>query len=234
LLLVWGTLPLGKCTRKDHDRIARRSTDVGSRPVTIADSLLDELDAVAGSFALHLRTRDVARGVDVLRRVADAVRRTIRDGVVPPRTSPVAPLPDGPILRLDDVPTDPLTRRVVAEAGFEPGAAVRCEVDGLADLDDCPRAVVLRLFPNPRGSAGVLPAGWIDLAGEWVFGDQDPETMVRLRVLGVEATVMAKEAAGILHGCARARAWCDVVTGDVRARVRTASISFGVAPHVAV
>lgn len=239
---MWGTLPLGKCTRKDHDRIAGADPDVGSRPVTTADSLLDELDAVAGSFALHLRTRDVARGVDVLRRIAEAVRRTIRDGVVPPRTSPVAPLPDGPIVRFDDLPTDPLTRRRVAdivdelaaEAGFEHGAAVLCEVDGLADLDECPRAVVLRLFPSPQGSAGHLPASWIDLAGEWVFGDQDPETMVRLRVLGVEARVMAKEAAGILHGCARARAWCDVVTGDVTTRVRTASISFGVAPHVAV
>ena len=210
--------------------------------MTTADSLLDELDAVVGSFALHLRTRDVARGVDVLRQVADAVRRTVRDGLLPPRVSPVAPLPDGPIVRLDDLPTDPLTRRriadivddLVADAGFERGAAVLCEVDGLADLDECPRAVVLRLFPSPNGSAGLVPASWIDLAGEWVFGDQDPETMVRLRVLGVEAQVMAKEAAGILHGCARARAWCDVVTGEVASRVRTASISFGIAPHVAV
>lgn len=210
--------------------------------MTTADSLQDELDAIAGSFALHLRTRDVARGVEVLHQVADAVRRTVRDGLLPPRVSPVAPLPDGPIVRLDDLPTDPLTRRrvtdivddLVVDAGFERGAAVLCEVDGLADLDDCPRAVVLRLFPRPQGSAGELPPGWIDLAGEWVFGDQDPETMVRLRVLGVEAEVMAKEAAGILHGCARARAWCDVVTGDVTSRVRTASISFGIAPHVAV
>ncbi|HEY1119277.1 MAG TPA: hypothetical protein VGE43_16305, partial [Acidimicrobiales bacterium] len=73
--------------------------------MTTADSLLDELDAVVGSFALHLRTRDVARGVDVLRHVADAVRRTVRDGLLPPRVSPVAPLPDGPIVRLDDLPT---------------------------------------------------------------------------------------------------------------------------------
>lgn len=210
--------------------------------MTAADSLLDELDDVVGSFALHLRTRDVARGVDVLRQVADAVRRTVRDGLVPPRVSAVAPLPDGPIVRLDDLPTDPLTRRrvadivddLLADAGFERGAAVFCEVDGLADLDECPRAVVLRLFPSPHGGAGRLPASWIDLAAEWAFGDQDPETMVRLRVLGVEAEVMAKEAAGILHGCARARAWCDVVTGDATSRVRTASISFGIAPHVAV
>jgi len=222
--------------------MAPLGSGLGSPPVTTADSLLDELDAVAGSFALHLRTRDVARGADVLRQVAEAVRRTVRDGLLPPRISPVAMLPDGPLVRLDDLPTDPLTRRriadivddLVVEAGFERGAAVLCEVDGLVDLDECPRAVVLRLFPSPQGSAGQLPAGWIDLAGEWVFGDQDPDTVVRLRVLGVEAEVMAKEAAGILHGCARARAWCDVVTGDVTSRVRTASISFGIAPHVAV
>ena len=46
------------------------------------------------------------------------------------------------------------------------------------------------------GAAGRLPHHWIDLAGEWVFGDQRPEAAVRLRVLGVELTVPAKEAAG--------------------------------------
>lgn len=207
-----------------------------------ADTPLDELDSVVGSFAIHLRTRDLARAADALGGVADAVRRTVRDGVLPPRLSPVALLPDGPLVRLDDLPGDPLTRRRIADAvddllvdaGFPPGAATVCEVDGLADLDEAARAVVLRLFPDPAGSAGTLPATWIDLAGEWVFGDQDPETMVRLRVLGVEASVMAKEASGILHGCARSRAWCDVVTGDVLSRLRTASISFGIAPHVAV
>lgn len=210
--------------------------------MTTADSLLDELDSVVGSFAIHLRTRDVARGAEALRGVAEVVRRTVREGVLPPRVSPVALLPDGPLLRLDDLPADPLTRRriadavddLVVDAGFPPGAALLCEVDGLADLDDAARAVVLRLFPDPAGSAGTLPATWIDLAAEWVFGDQDPETLVRLRVLGVEATVMAKEAAGILHGCGRSRTWCDVVTGDVSSRLRTASISFGIAPHVAV
>lgn len=210
--------------------------------MTTADTLLDELDAVVGSFALHLRTRDVSAGADALRGVGDVVRRVVRDGVLPPRVSPVAPLPDGPLVRLDDLPTDPLARRRIADAvddlvtaaGFARGDAVLCDVDGLADLDEAPRAVVLRLFPDPAGSAGRLPPTWIDLAAEWVFGDQDPETMVRLRVLGVEASVMAKEAAGILHGCARARAWCDVVTGDVHRRLRTASISFGIAPHVAV
>jgi hypothetical protein len=222
--------------------VTTHGAGLGSPPVTTADSFQDELDAVVGSFALHLRTRDVARGVEVLHQVADAVGPTVRDGVLPPRVSSVAPLPDGPIIRLDDLATDPLTRRRIADivddlvvgAGFERSAAQLREVDGLSDLDDCARAVVLRLFPSPRGSAGQLPASWIDLAGEWVFGDQDPETMVRLRVLGVEAEVMAKEAAGVLHGCARARAWCDVVNGEVSSRVRTASISFGVAPHVAV
>jgi len=203
---------------------------------------LDELDDTVGSFALHLRTRDVARAAEALAGVAEAVRRTVRDAVLPVRISPVAPLADGPLVRIDDLPPDPLTRRRVLEAvdevlvaaGFGAGAASLCDVDGLADLDTAERAAVLRLFPDPGGSGGHLPAPWIDLAAEWVFGDQDPETLVRLRVLGVEASVMAKEAAGILHGCARARAWCDVVTGDLRGRLRTASISFGIAPHVAV
>ncbi len=210
--------------------------------MTTADTLLDDLEAVVGSFALHLRTRDLGRGVDALGAVGEVVRDSARDGVLPARVSPVAPLQGGPLLRIDDLPSDPLTRRRLADTlgdllhdrGFGPDDAVVCAVDGLEDLDDCARAVVLRMFPQPAGGAGRLPATWIDLAAEWVFGDQAPETLVRIRVLGVERSVMAKDAAGILHGCARARVWCDVVTGDVTTRVRTASISFGVAPHVAV
>ncbi len=206
------------------------------------DSLHDALDSDVTSVAVQLRTDDHAAAVDALRRVTEAVRDVVGDGAALPRISAIAPLPDGPLLRIDDLPADPVTRRELADAvedlctdaGFSPGALAVPDIDGLDDLDRCPRAVVLRLFPPPRGAAGRLPHHWIDLAGEWVFGDQAADADVRLRVLGVELTVPAKEAAGILHACATARTWCDVVTGEVTSRIRTASISFGVAPHVAM
>lgn len=206
------------------------------------DTLHDTLDSDVGSLALQLRTADHPAAVSVLRSITEALRDAVRDGAAVPRISGVAPLPDGPLLRIDDLPADLVTRRRMAEAvedlvvdaGFALGALAVLAVDGLEDLDSCPRAVVLRLFPTPLGAAGRLPRHWIDLAAEWVFGDQAPDAVVRLRVLGVELSVPAKDAAGILHGCAGARTWCDLVTGDVDSRVRTASISFGIAPHVAV
>lgn len=206
------------------------------------DTLHDALESEVGALALQLRSRDHATGATVLRSATEAVRDCVRDGSPLPRVSPVAPLPDGPVLRIDDLPRDAPTRRriadaigsLVTEAGLDPEVVVVLDLDGLADLDDCRRAVVLRLFPPPARAAGRLPHAWIDLAAEWVFGGHEPDSLVRLRVLGVEATAAVKDAAGILHGCAAVRTWCDAVTGDLTDRVRTASISFGLAPHVAL
>ncbi len=206
------------------------------------DPLHDDLNEVGEHFALQVRSPDAARAADALR----AVAATVADleptpGVRQPRCSPLAPLPDGPVLRIDDLSTRIDVRRRLSESvrralsdttlGSAPVAVL--DVDGLADLDTCRRAVVLRMFPPPAGDGRLNPT-WIDVAAEWVFGDQRPDATVRLRVLGVERAVRAAEAAGVLHGCAAAGAWCDVVTGDVTTRIRTASISFGAAPHVAI
>lgn len=207
------------------------------------DPLHDALTDVGEHFALHLRADDVASAAHVLQTIA---RSTVTLAATPemavPRTSAVAPMPDGLLLRVDDLSNRVDTRRRLAEcireamndSGLGSASVSVLDVDGLADLDRCRRAVVLRLFPQPSGAAGRLDPGWIDVAAEWVFGDQRADADVRLRVLGVERSVRAAEAAGILHECATAHAWCDVVTGDVRTRVRTASISFGTAPHVAI
>ena len=211
--------------------------------MSTADPLHDELNQVGEHFAVQVRCDDLAAAGRALRRVAVAAA-----GLEPtedhtaPRLSALAPLPDGPLLRIDDLSTRVDTRRRLAEAihdaldggDLDDADVGVLEVDGLGDLDRCRRAVVLRLFPAPAGSAGRLDPDWIDIAAEWVFGDQRPDASVRLRVLGVERAVPVAEAAGVLHGCAAARAWCDVVTGDITSRIRTASISFGAAPHVAI
>lgn len=207
------------------------------------DLLHEQLNEAGEHFAVFLETTDARAGVRALRAVGIEVGSlAAAPGATSPRISPVAPVPEGVLLRIDDLSTRIDTRRRVAQsirgslddAGI-PGTGVEIlPVDGLNDLDRCRRAAVLRLFPEPAGAAGRLPAEWIDVAADWVFGDQRPESTVRLRVLGVERAVRAAEAAGVLHGCASARVWCDIVTGDVERRIRTASISFGAAPHVAI
>ena len=207
------------------------------------DPLHDQLNEAGEHFAVFLETSQTTSGVQALRAVGiEAGSLAAAPGATAPRISPVAPMPDGMLLRIDDLSTRVDTRRRVAQsirgsladAGIPDTPVDILPVDGLGDLDRCRRAVVLRLFPEPAGAAGRLPPEWIDVAADWVFGDQRPEATVRLRVLGVERAVRAAEAAGVLHGCAAARVWCDIVTGDVDRRIRTASISFGAAPHVAI
>lgn len=207
------------------------------------DPLHDALADAGERFALHLRADDAARASRAMEAVAAAVGAlTPVPHASAPRTSALGPALDGLLLRIDDLSTRVDTRRRLAvsiraalvEAGLGDAPVSVLAVDGLRDLDECRRAVVLRMFPPPAGPAGRLDPAWIDVAAEWVFGDQSPDADVRLRVLGVEFSVRAAEAAGVLHGCAAARAWCDVVTGDVKSRLRTASISFGAAPHVAI
>ena len=42
------------------------------------------------------------------------------------------------------------------------------------------------------------------------------------------------DAPAVLHQASTAQAWCDIVNGNIDERVRTASITFGKAPHVAL
>lgn len=207
------------------------------------DSLHETLNGAGEHFALHLETDDVERGAQLLVAIGErAADLAAAPGATRPRISAPGPLPDGIVLRIDDLSNRVDTRRTLAEAiraeaaryDLEDAGLAVLPVDGLSDLDRCRRAVVLRIFPTPAGAAGRLDPAWIDVAAEWVFGDQAPDASVRLRVLGVERSVRAADAPGVLHGCASAHVWCDVVTGDVESRVRTASISFGAAPHVAI
>lgn len=207
------------------------------------DPLHGALSDAGEHFALHLHADDPVRAGRALAAVAAAARTlTPAHEADAPRLSALAPIPGGTLLRIDDLSTRVDARRrladavraALAEADLVGATVDVVPVDGLRDLDRCRRAAVLRLFPLPDSGDGRIDPAWIDVASEWVFGDQRPDATVRLRVLGVERSVRAAEAAGVLHACATARAWCDVVTGDVASRVRTASISFGIAPHVAI
>src|SRR3546814_7306339 len=75
---------------------------------------------------------------------------------------------------------------------------------------------------------------WIDIAAEWALGDLPPDATVPLRLLGAGFDLAVADAPSILHQACSARVWCDVVNGDLDDRIRTASITFGRAPHVAL
>jgi hypothetical protein len=151
--------------------------------------------------------------------------------------------PGGPLLRvarldasedalrsIPDLVADRLEQAGVTDARIEapePGG-------DLDQLDTCPNAVVLRVFPQPAGAGGAIPASWIDMACEWVLGDLAPADSVPMRLLGIEFDVKVADAPAILHQASLAGAWCDIVNGNLDERVRTASITFGRAPHVAL
>jgi hypothetical protein len=174
-----------------------------------------------------------------------AALATVRPGFPAPTISNVVLGPAGPLVRvanlvvdggedaLGDIPE--LVVQRLEEAGIEDALVEVPRRGGPLDrLDDCPSAVVLRLFPQPAGSAGVLPAAWIDIACEWVLGDLAPTDVVPIRLLGTEYAVTVADAAAAVHQASLAGAWCDVVNGRLEERVRTASITFGRTPHVAL
>lgn len=161
-----------------------------------------------------------------------------------PALSNVVHGPSGPLLRVrlaGDADEDTLLAvpdliaRRLEEAGIVSGVIEAPEPGGALDgLDTCPNAVVLRLFPHPAGAAGVLPPAWIDIACEWVLGDLTPNDTVPMRLLATEFDVKVADAPAVLHQASLAGAWCDIVNGSLDERVRTASITFGRTPHVAL
>jgi hypothetical protein len=208
-----------------------------------ADLICDYADGfvveVTGASDVDAATRALARARPDIEALSPAA---FADPDGPVVSQPVLG-PEGPLVRVArlEVSDDLLSSipDLVANRLEEEGVAdavVRAPEPGgrLDRLDTCPNAVVLRLFPPPTGEGGSLPAGWIDIAGEWVLGDLKPHDVVRLRLLAVEFDVQVADAPAVLHQASTAQAWCDIVNGDVDERVRTASITFGKAPHVAL
>jgi hypothetical protein len=151
--------------------------------------------------------------------------------------------PGGPVLRVSQLAVDAdlvatvpdLVAEALEAAGIDEATVEVVIPRGpLDDLDLCPSAVVLRVFPLPAGEAGVIPAAWVDVAAEWVLGELASDELVPLRLLGAPFQVPAAEAPAVVHHAVRARAWCDLVQGDLSDRIRTASITFGATPHLAI
>jgi len=212
--------------------------------IRVAAGAADTICDYAEGFVVHVTgTDDLDAAVAALTRARDDITSLARTAGPPPVVSNAVLAPGGPLLRvarlnapesaLCTVPA--LVARRLEEVGVTQATVDAPEPGGvLDDLDSCPNAVVLRLFPRPAGAAGTLPASWIDIACEWALGDLAPTDSVPLRLLGVEFEVSVADAPAVVHQASLAGAWCDVVNGDLGERVRTASVTFGRTPHVAL
>lgn len=195
----------------------------------------------ADGFVVQIReVDDVEGGLDALLRLRTDVEAMTPE---PPIVSAPVVAPGGPALRVVGLDVDEdalLTVLDLAVKRLHDAGVGRAVVDvpepggALDGLDRCPNAVVLRVFPQPAGAAGALPARWIDLAAEWVLGDSVPTERVPVRVLGLESELPVSDAPAVLHQAAGGRAWCDLVHGALDDRVRTASLTFGTTPHLAL
>ena len=208
-----------------------------------ADTICDFADGfivhVTGASDVDAALRALALARDDIAGLAQRAGPSIDGPVI---SNPVL-APHGPLLRVarldageDALRTVPdIVARRLDEVGAGDANVTAPAPGGALDrLDSCPNAVVLRLFPAPSGAEGTLPAAWIDIACEWVLGDLARGDTVPARLLGIGFDLPAADAPAILHQASLARAWCDVVNGDLSDRARSASITFGRAPHVAL
>ena len=214
--------------------------------IRVASGASDTICDYADGFVVHVKE---ASDVDAATRALTLARDDIAGLAARPGDPEGAVLsnavvaPGGPLLRVarlgaseERLHTIPgLVARRLEQAGVTDALVDAPEPGGHLDrLDSCPNAVVLRIFPAPAGDQGVLPASWIDIACEWVLGDLAPGDTVPMRLLAVEFDVSVADAPAVVHQASLARAWCDVVNGNLDERVRTASITFGRTPHVAL
>ena len=207
---------------------------------TFALQVRDPSDLGAAIGALKLARVDVLGLAARTRTIAAGSSGRPSDA---PTVSSVVNAPGGPLFLVENLAGDAALLRSIPEvivrrlekAGVESAAVEVPPRGGSLDvLDATTQAVVLRLFPRPRGRATTLPLDWLDIACEWVTGDVGYDEDTRLRILGVEFDVPANEVSAVVHDCGLAKAWCDAVNGDLDDRVRTASITFGRLPHLAL
>src|SRR4051812_44426974 len=157
--------------------------------------------------------------------------------------SPVVSVPGGPMLLVEHLDTEYEQLRAIPDvvvqrlekAGLDEATVAVPALGGSLDaLDEVHGAAVLRLFPEREDGPTALPGDWLDIACEWVTGDLGEDGVVRMRVLSVEFDVAAHDVPAVVHECGLAKAWCDAVIGSLDDRIRTASLTFGRLPHLAL
>jgi hypothetical protein len=173
-----------------------------------------------------------------------AVRRAIEGSMAEASAvSPVVPAPGGPIVVVTPLPgagtIQPdavlsLAESQLANAGPQAHLAP-LELGGdLDELDHTPNAATLRLFAAPDRPLTPVSPTWVDAALHWALADVAADDRLRVRLLGVEFDVEATRTAEVLRDALEARAWCDLVQGDLTSEIRVVSLTFGPLPHLAV
>ena len=212
--------------------------------IRIAPRAADLAGDLAGRFVVLLRgAPDAERAMAALHRGRQALLDLAAEHGARPLVSGVVLSPDGPLFRVSglDLGDEELhavpgvVADALAEAGLDDGTVDVIEPVGPLDaLDDTPNAAILRVFPTPAGAAGILPPRWLDVAAEWTLGDATANEPVAVRLLGAPFSISTSDAPAILHAANGSRTWCDLVYGDLRGRLRSASLTFGFAPHLAL
>lgn len=198
------------------------------------------LDAT-GAFALQVQhPSDLGAAIGALKLARVDLLGLAASSTSRATVSPVISAPGGPLVLIERLEAEyDLLRSIpdVVKQRLEAAGIGQAVIDSpplggqLDALDTAPHAVVLRLFPRVPG---VLPPDWLDMAAEWVTGDMNPNDRALVRVLTVEFDVSVHQVSSVVHECGLAKAWCDAVNGDPNDRVRTASLTFGRLPHLAL
>jgi hypothetical protein len=217
--------------------------------VAIRAGAARDIAEASGTFAIQVREPSdlgTAIAAMILARI-DLIESATHDGGADGRleVSPIVATPGGPLLLVEHctAPRDvaasipQIVARRLVNAGVATATVDVPELGGqLNELDRVPNAVVLRLFPVPqRGAPQSLPPTWLDAAARWVTDDGDGDAEeVAVRVLGVEFELRAAELAPVIQECGYSRAWCDAVGGRFDDCLRSASLTFGRLPHLAL
>jgi hypothetical protein len=214
---------------------------IAASPGRFALQVVGADDVPAALTALRLlRTELVGLSGRGARKLGEAGRDAVAS--VHADVSQAVAAPAGPLVLVQHLDAEPAELALIpelvadrlAEAGVARATVCVPPLGGPLDaLDAATGCVVLRLFPAPDANA-LIPPDWLDVAVEWVVGDIDDDEVVAARILSVEHEVPGRDVADVLHECGLARAWCDLVNGDPDDRVRTASLTYGRLPHLAL
>lgn len=163
-------------------------------------------------------------------------------------TGPMCAL-DGPFITLDGSKVDPqllrtipdLITRHLGEAGVTNALITAVEAGDVwgGALWDLPRAVVLRLYPTPRGQLGdmaPLPESWIDAAQKWVRSDQLSSSDGWASIDSLQFRLPLDQAVAFFKDCGKQRCASGVLgVGDFASSIQAANGFFwGVGPNLAL
>ena len=156
----------------------------------------------------------------------------------PAWVSEVIEVPDGPLLMIDGGFT-PVARlreipgivaRRLEQAGVSATVRWPRTSGAMERIRRAPRAVFLRLYPQPPTRKGVhveLPPPWLHEAACWAIGDPPAGRKAMCSLQAVEFTASDRDVASLLAGWDRDRpGYAVICTGDPSTAIRGVAVDF--------